>query len=67
MIAWQAQKESIMGGIIVLMTPAPIIDPFSAWKPPILMPKRHSERQDVLLAGGFGCLELVLYGIRELA
>ena len=29
--------------------------------------KRHSERQEMLLVGGFGCLELVLYGIRLLA
>ena len=35
-IGGQAQKESIDGGII--MTPAPIIDPFSAWKPPFLIP-----------------------------
>ena len=27
----QAQKESIMGGIIILS----IIDPFPAWKPPL--------------------------------
>ena len=26
----QAQKESIMGGIIILLTPAPLIDPLSA-------------------------------------
>ena len=32
-IGGQAQKESIMGGIIIFMTPAPIIDPFPAWKP----------------------------------
>ena len=25
-----AEKESIMGGIIILLTPAPIIDPFLA-------------------------------------
>ena len=36
-IGGQAQKESIMGGIITLLTPAPIIDPFPARKPPILM------------------------------
>ena len=34
----QAQKESILGGIIILLTPAPITDPFSAWKPHILVP-----------------------------
>ena len=32
-IRGQAQKESILGGIIILPTPAPIIDPFPAWKP----------------------------------
>ena len=37
-IGGQTQKESIMGGIIILLTPAPIIDPFPARKPPILMP-----------------------------
>ena len=26
-----------------------------------------SERQEMPLVGGYGCLELVLYGIRELA
>ena len=38
----------------------------SAWKPPILMPWRRSERQEMPLVGGFGCLGLCLYGIREL-
>ena len=28
------QKESLKGGIIILLTPAPVVDPFSAWKPP---------------------------------
>ena len=28
------------------------------------MPWRTSERQEMPLVGGFGCLELVLYGIR---
>ena len=32
-IGGQAQIEYIIGGIIILMTPAPIIDPFPAWKP----------------------------------
>ena len=36
LIGGQAQKESIMGGIIILLTPAPLIDPFPAWKPPTL-------------------------------
>ena len=27
------------------------------------MPNRASERQEIPLVGGFGCLELVLYGI----
>ena len=31
------------------------------------MPLRTSERQEMPLIGGFGCLELVLYGIRVLA
>ena len=29
-IGGQAQKQSIMGAIIILLTPAPIIDPFPA-------------------------------------
>ena len=33
MIGGHTLKESIMGGIIILLTPASIIDPFSAWKP----------------------------------
>ena len=36
-------------------------------KLPILMPYRTSERQEMPLVGGFGCLELVLYDMRELA
>ena len=40
LIGGQAQKESIMGGIIILLTPALLIliDPFPTWKPkpPIL-------------------------------
>ena len=32
-----------------------------------LLPKRHGERQEMPRKGGFGCLELCLYGIRELA
>ena len=35
-IGGQAQKESTMGGIIILLTPAPLIDPLRAWKPPLL-------------------------------
>ena len=30
-----ARKESIMGGIIILLTPPRIIDPFPAWMPPL--------------------------------
>ena len=32
-----------------------------------LMPESTSERQEMLLVGVFGGLELVLYGIREVA
>ena len=28
-----AEEESIMGGIIIFLTPAPIIDPVPVWKP----------------------------------
>ena len=45
---------------------APIIGPFRAWKPPILIP-RGVFCVPKPLVGGFGCDELVLYGIRELA
>ena len=38
-----------------------MIDSFRALKPPLC----HKEPQEII--GGFGCLELVLYGIRELA
>ena len=37
-VGGQTLKESIMGVIIILLTPAHVIDPFSACKPPILMP-----------------------------
>ena len=37
------------------------------WKPPVFIPLRTSERQEMPLVGAFGCLELCLYGIRELA
>ena len=33
-IGGTAKKNSIMGGIIILLTPAQIIDTFPAWKPP---------------------------------
>ena len=32
---WLAQKESIMGGINILLRPAPTLAPFNAWKPPL--------------------------------
>ena len=44
----------------------PLIWLCRAWKPPVLMPWRTSERQEMTLAGGSGCLELVLYIIRGL-
>ena len=33
-----AQKESFMDEIIILVTPAPVLDPSPAWKLPILVP-----------------------------
>ena len=42
-----AHKGSIEGVIIILLTPAPVIDPFPAWKPP----------KEPAKVGGFGCLE----------
>ena len=44
----------------------PIIDSFRAWKPPIPYAIKN-QRGAKTLVGGFGCEELVLYGIRELA
>ena len=41
----------------------PLKDPFRAWKPPI--PYVIKNQRGARL--GFGCEELVLYGIRELA
>ena len=59
MIGGQAQKEPTMGGIIILLTPETIIDPFPAWKPPSC----HEYTVKGKKKGGFGCLELCLYGI----
>ena len=39
----------------------PIIEPFRAWKPLILYAIKNQRRA---VGGGFGCNELVLYGIR---
>ena len=48
-----------------LVAPLYIIDPFHAWKPQAtLMPKSHTERKEMPLMGGFGCLELCLHGIK---
>ena len=35
MIGGQAQNYSVMGGIVILLTPAPVINPFPAWKSPL--------------------------------
>ena len=60
--------------------PAPIKGPFCAWKPPIPYAIKNQRGASKIppnamgvfcvpkpLVGGFGCDELVLYGIRELA
>ena len=44
LIGGQVQEESIRGGINIMLTPAPIIDPFPAWKPP-LCPKEKTQRK----------------------
>ena len=53
-----------------------IIGPFRAWKPPLCHKEPARSKQNIPLGvlcvskplpGGFGCDELVLYGIRELA
>ena len=51
-----------MGRIILLMNPANRFFPCMT-----LIALRPSEMQETPLVGGFGCLELCLYGIRELA
>ena len=38
LIGGHDQYKFIKAGIIILLTPAPIIDSFCAWKPPILLP-----------------------------
>ena len=35
MIGGHAEEDSVMGGCVILLTPALIIDPFPAWKPPL--------------------------------
>ena len=59
-------RMAILGGIIIVLTTPPIIDPFPAKKPP-LYHKDTTKGRKCLLVGGFECLELCLYGIRELA
>ena len=54
LVGVHAQKESVIAGFIILLTSASIKDPFPAWKPPVLMPKRTSEGQEIPLVGGFG-------------
>ena len=54
-----------MGGIIILLTPAPIIDPFPAGKPLNVIKTQRIVPKS--LVGDLGFPELVLYGIRELA
>ena len=62
MIEVHRQKESIMGGIIILMTPAPIIDPFPAQSHLSFCSKEPAKgkKGPKHLVGGFGCLKLVL-------
>ena len=56
MIGGHAQKESISCRIIILLTPAPIIDPFRAWKPPLC----HKDTvKGKTLVGGLGALSCV--------
>ena len=52
----RAQKESIMGGIIIL--PTPVIDPFPAWKPP-LFHKDTAKGKKCRLYGALGSLSCV--------
>ena len=58
MIGGHVQKESIMCGIIILLTPAPIIDPFRAWKPP-LCHKDTARGKKCPKSGALGALSCV--------
>ena len=58
------ERISIMGWIIMLLKPAPIIDPVHALKPPFHAPKTQQKAENAfctkvptLLVGGFGCPE----------
>ena len=47
------------------MTPAPIIDPFPAWKPSHPYAIKTQRKASNTPIGGFGCLDLCLYSIKE--
>ena len=59
------QKESIICGIIILLTPALMIDPCMEVNDPYAIKNQRKARN--VPSRSFGCLELVLYGIRVLA
>ena len=59
-IEGQAQKESVMGGIIIFLTPRSVIYSFRGEKPDF-RPQRHSEWQEMPLIGGFECLGLFFF------
>ena len=61
--------ETIMDGIVIVLTPAPIIDPFRAWKSksPLCHKDTAKFKKCPKYLLDFKCLELCLYGIKELA
>ena len=52
------QKESIMGATFILLTPAPIIDPFRTWRPS-LCHKDTAKGKKCPLLGGLSALSCV--------
>ena len=68
----QDQSGALQWSEIIMLIrhkePAPILGPFSAWKPliPYAIKNRRGASVPKPLVGGFGCHELVLYGIRYL-
>ena len=58
-IGGQAQKESIVVWIIILMAPAPIIDPFPAWKPILFLchiDTAKGKKYEIPLVGSLSCV-----------
>ena len=59
MVGWQAQKESIMDVIFIVLMPAPIIDPFPAWKPFLFLchiDTAKGKKYEIPLVGSLSCV-----------